>query len=337
MSEATTKAPFWETKNTGFVEATPACDMLHPEASLLEPGKALTETHYLGFSIPEERIHGLCYMWYHPNLKVVTGGAWVWQGVKAHNLQSELFDFVTFMGDDCLQNDLTDFKLDNSYHVTTVEPLKRHRVRYTDAARQNSFDIQYEAMMPAMVLGTGLHLEQGMKTSGSLTLRGKDYRVNGYTVRDRSWGQLRSEANLFNPPMAWMTCVFNDDFAFGCTAFDNLETNPDWKDALEIPGGDTVKGGWIYKDGALTPIVTAVKKTLRNSVTLFPESVEMTLTDATGRNFQISGEITAAANWRAWHNFEMIICQTRWTCGGMTSHGDFQEAQWSEYIRLFRR
>jgi hypothetical protein len=80
-----------------------------------------------------------------------------------------------------------------------------------------------------------------------------------------------------------------------------LETNPEWKDALEIPGGDTVKGGWIYKDGALKPIVAAVKKTIRNPVTLFPESVEMTLTDATGRNFQISGEMTAAANWRAWH------------------------------------
>lgn len=34
MSESTTKRPFWEAKNLGFSEATPACDLLHPVASL---------------------------------------------------------------------------------------------------------------------------------------------------------------------------------------------------------------------------------------------------------------------------------------------------------------
>jgi hypothetical protein len=337
MSTSTTKRPFWESKNEAFVAATPACDFLHPECSLSEPGTSLTETHYLGFNIPEERIHGLCYLWYHPNLKTVTGGVWAWQGVKRHNLQSELFDFVTFMGDDCLKNDLHDVQLDNSYRITTVEPLKRHRIRYADDARQNSFDIAYEAMMPAMVLASGMHLEQGMKTRGRLTLRGKDYTVNGYTVRDRSWGQLRSEAHQFHPPMAWMTCVFNDGFAFGCTAFDNPETDPEWKGLLDVPGGQTVKGGWVWQDGELTPVVSAMKKTRRNADTLFPESVEMTITDAKGRHFTLRGDIIAAANWRTWHNFDSIICLTRWQCEGLVSHGDFQECHWSEYVRLMHR
>ena len=252
-------------------------------------------------------------------------------------------DFVTFMGDDCLKDDLHDFTLDNGYRVTTVEPLKKHRIRYEDKARQNSFDISYEAVMPAMVLASGMHLEQGMKTRGQLVLRGKPYEVNGFTVRDRSWGQLRSEANQFHPPMAWMTCVFGDGsdgrdaFAFGCTAFDNPETDPDWKGLLEVPGGQTVKGGWIYQDGELTPVVSAVKKTRRNAETLFPESVEMTLTDAKGRRFDIRDEIIAAADWRTWHNFDSIICLTRWTCGNRVSHGDSQECHWSEYIRLMHR
>jgi len=101
-----------------------------------------------------------------------------------------------------------------------------------------------------------------------------------------------------------------------------------------LPGGQNVKGGWIFKDGGLTPVISAVKKTRRNTVSLFPESVEMTLMDAKQREYRMSGEIIAAANWRTWHNFESIICLTRWECEGVVSHGDFQECQWSEYIRL---
>lgn len=333
MSEIT-KHPFWESKNVAFSEATPACDLLHPEFRAIEPGASLTETQYLGFNIPEERIHGLCYIWHHPNLGMLTGGAWAWQGIKNHNLQSELFDIVTFMSDDCLKGDLHEYRLENSYHVNTIEPLKKHRIRYDDPARGNALDIELEAMMPAMVLSTGMHLEQGMKARGWLKLRGKQYEVNCFTVRDRSWGQLRREGHQAFPPMAWMTCVYNDHFAFGCTAFDNPETDPDWKGLLELPSGQSVKGGWIYQDGELTPVIAAVKKTRRNTVTLFPEGVDMILTDAKGRQFHMRGEIIAAANWRTWHNFESIICLVRWECDGIVSHGDFQECQWADYIRL---
>jgi hypothetical protein len=329
-----TKKPFWESKNTSFVEATPACDLLHPEFRDIEPGDSLTETQYLGFNIPEENIHGLCYIWHHPNLKMVTGGAWAWRGVKRHNLACELFDFVTYQSDACLANDLWDYQLDNSYHVNTIEPLKKHRIRYEDPLRENAFDIHLEAIAPAMVLSTGMHLEQAMKTSGWLKLRGKEYPLNGYTVRDRSWGQLRKEGHQPFPPMAWMTCVFNESFMFGCTAFDSPETDPDWKGVLEVPGGQTVKGGWIYKDGEMTPIISAVKKTTRNSVTLFAETVEMTVVDEKQRSFHIKGTMTAAANWKTWHNFDSVICLTRWECDGLVSYGDFQECFWTDYIRF---
>jgi hypothetical protein len=329
-----TKKPFWETKNQSFAVATPACDLLHPESRAIETGDSLTETQYLGFNIPEERIHGLCYIWHHPNLGMVTGGAWAWRGVKQHSLASELFDFVTYESDACLKNDLWDYELSNSYHVNTIEPLKKHRIRYSDPRLDNAFDIELEAIMPAMVLASGMHLEQAMKTSGWVKLLGKRYPVNGFTVRDRSWGQLRKEGHQPFPPMAWMTAVFSEEFAFGCTAFDNPETDPDWKGLLELPGGHSVKGGWVYRDGEMVPIVSAMKKTRRNRDTLFPEGVEMTLYDASGRAFVVTGEVIAAADWRTWHNFQSIICLVRWECEGRVTHGDFQECQWADYIRL---
>jgi hypothetical protein len=60
----------------------------------------------------------------------------------------------------------------------------------------------------------------------------------------------------------------------------------------------------------------------------------MTLNDAKGRSFELRGEIIAAADWRTWHNFESVICLTRWECDGLVTHGDVQECQWADYIRL---
>lgn len=335
MSEAT-KSAFWEKKNESFAEPHPSQDLLHPETRKLEPGYALTETQYLGFNIPEHNLHALAYIWHHPNLGTVSGGVYAWTGIREHNFECELFDFVTYMSDDCLKNDLWDYQLENSYHVQTIEPLKRHRIRYDDPVRGNKFDIHYEAVMPAMVQASGLHLEQAMRTTGSITLRGKEYPLTGsYTVRDRSWGALRSEKHTNVVPLAWMTGIVDESFAFGCTAFDT-PGSPDHYEGLVIPGGQTVKGGWVYQNGEMLPILSATKRTTRDPRSLIPQSIEMTLIDSRGGSYEIRGTITAAANWRTWHNFETWICLTRWEYQGKVFHGDTQECHWLEFVRAAR-
>jgi hypothetical protein len=241
------------------------------------------------------------------------------------------------MSDEVLKNDLWDYELENSYHVQTLEPLKRHRIRYDDPQRRNKFDIQYEAIMPPMVMSTGMHIEQAMKTTGTLTLRGKDYTLNGsYTVRDRSWGALRPERHVNCPPLAWMTGIYNSSFIFGCTAFDTPEISADSYPGLVVPGGQTVKGGWIYQAGELVPVLTARKRTTRNPQTLIPETVDMDLKDAKGRTYSIKGTVKAAAGWRTWHNFETFICLVCWEYEGKVFYGDLQECHWSEFVRLAR-
>lgn len=327
--------PFWEVKNTSFGTAKPEDDFLHLQYRDEITDPALTETQYFGFSIAEENIFGLCYMWHHPNLGVVTGGAWVWQGFKPYSLQCELFDIVTYMSDDCLANDLHDFILQNGYRASVIEPLQKFRVRYQDEQQNNAFDIHFEAIIAPMMQSSGLHLEQAMRAKGELTLQGKHYVVNCATVRDRSWGTPRPEHHQDLPPMAWMTAVFNDDFIIGCTAFDSLDSNPDWAGTLEIPGGETVKGGWVYKDGEMVPIVSAKKKTLRNKDTLFYESLVMELVDSKGRCFNIKGTACASSGWQAWHNFSSVISLSRWECDGLVTYGDHQECFWQHYIRKF--
>src|SRR5581483_1295045 len=102
---ADTKKAFWEVKNTRFVAGDPRDEFLHPQAREHETGPELTETQYLGFNIPEHDIHALCYLWHHPNLGVVSGGAWVWQGIKEGTMSCELFDWLNYVDDAVLASD----------------------------------------------------------------------------------------------------------------------------------------------------------------------------------------------------------------------------------------
>lgn len=45
----------------------------------------LTETRLFGFSVPEARIHALLDTWVHPNLGVMSSGAFVAQGMRHHH------------------------------------------------------------------------------------------------------------------------------------------------------------------------------------------------------------------------------------------------------------
>jgi hypothetical protein len=257
----------------------------------------------------------------------------VWRGFKSDVLQSELFNWTAFADDEMLAGDLWDYRFDNGYHVQTIEPLKRHRLRYNDDARGNSFDIETEALMEPMVLETGLHLEQAVRARGVLTLRGETYEVDCTNVRDRSWGQVRNEAHAPTPPIDWMTGVFGDDFMFGATAFDHPDLDPDWQAHFRVPGDDPTKGGWVFRAGRLIPVVQVRKLTRRDDTTLRPTSVDLVMTDAEGGEYRIQGEVVAANRISAWPNMSTWICLTRWEFEGRMCYGDLQQVQWHDYVR----
>ncbi|GAA0623992.1 hypothetical protein GCM10009547_28900 [Sporichthya brevicatena] len=331
-----TAKAFWEAKNSRFAVPDPRDEFLHPEARVAQPGPELTETQALGFSVPEHGICGLGYLWHHPNLGVVTGGAWVWRGVQPNSLASDLFDIVTYVDDAVLADDLHRYRLPNGYEAEVVEPLRTLRARYADEPRGNAFEIEFTALAEPMVLETGFHLEQPMRTRGTLTLDGRQYEVDGYSVRDRSWGQLRREVHSALPPMTWLNGVLGPDLSFGATAFDSPDLKPEWAGTLEVPGGDPLRAGWICRDGVYSPVVAIRKRTHRNPATLFPESVDVTLTDDRGLDLPLRGTILAASEWRAWHNMSSFMCLARWeTPDGLVGHGDFQDILSHGYLRTF--
>ena len=334
MSSNTKKA-FWEDSTKGLGQVKDSDDFLHPELSKSEPGHALTETQYMGFNIPEHNIHGLGYLWYHPNLKTVMGGIAVWQGFKRHPLESEIWDYVNYMSDDCLKDDLWKYRLENGYTVSTIKPLASHRIQYESKATDSFVDVSYEALMPPAMYGSGMHFEQGMKTSGEVRLRGKTYAVNGMTIRDRSFGQLRREYLVSLPPLAWINGAFSDKFVFGCMVFDDPKHHPEWAGKFDLPNNNPLREGWVYKDGIQSQMVKVSKLTTRKPGTFYADRVEMTIEDALGRTFEITGQSIAGVNWQTWQNMDSNVNLMRWECNGEVTHGDYQEFLWPEYVRQF--
>jgi hypothetical protein len=316
-----------------FGEFGPNDDYLHPEANAKVQHYSCTETQYLGFNIPEANISGVGYTWHHPHLNTVLAGSVAFQGIKTQLIAAELCDMRSYMSDSVLANDLHEVKFDNGYHTQVIEPGKQFRIRYDDPVRKNHYDVTLTAIMPPAMWPSGRHFEQALKTKGELILRGERYEVNGYTVRDRSWGEGRSEQIMPIPVTSWMTGVFNDNFAFNCNAIDHPDLNPIWKPYFEVNPDKLLIGGWIWRDGELTQIASAKKIVRYDRDTLIPKTVEMTVVDANKRSFEIHGTILSSAPFNFWMNVNAPICLTRWECNGLTGYGDTQDVQWNDFVQ----
>lgn len=336
MTETDKAAWFGIAKESGFGEWTDADDYLHPLPAGNGLGEGLSETQFFGWNIPEENITGLGLLWHRPNLKVASVGVWAWQGVKNHNLKCEIYDWYEFASDEVLAGDLHDFTFPNGYRSQVLKPFQEHHVSYSDPSHHNAIDVHYEAIRPPVVPAGGKNFEQLMRTSGQVTLRGKTYPVNGMTIRDRNWQQVRPLVSIPGPPMTWTSGYFGDgDLHFCLTSTDTPSMNPEWKDWAPMADEDAMRCGWIHRDGKTLELTRLRKLTRRNKRTLYPEGCELHMVDSEGAEHTFIGTVKAAANLRPWHNTDMVICLMEWSYDGRIGHGDFQDVTGADYLREY--
>ena len=335
----TSDQPFYLTQNKGFDKPTPEDDLLHPEKNRQVRDNSLTETQYFGFSVPEEQIQGVSYLWHHPNLGLVTGGLYVWQGDKHTAAAAELCGYTDFMSDAALKNDLHNYRFENGYGVEILEPLKRLHMTYSDPVRKNSVDLVFDAIAPPAMFGDGNHFEQPMKVSGELVLRGKRYEVDCHCIRDRSWAKPRREDNMPLPPVSWMTGVFNKDFAFCCNVFDQASQNTELAGTVfAMPEEKTLAAGWVFRNGRISEVVSAKKRIVREPGTLLAKIVDLEVTDEQGQTIIIHGKrLHTSFPWHIWPTLNVVVCAMQWECEGMTTYGENQEGHFSDYVSHFSR
>gem|GEM_PF-799571 len=320
-----------------FGEATPEDELFHRSAREEVSDPALVETVFAGFNVPDADIHCLNYLWLHPNMRLLGGGTWCWQGIKRTQLEAEIFDMRDFVPDAPITDDggdLDDITLPSGYRYQVLEPLRTVRMSYADPARGNAFDVTLEAIMPAAMLPSNKHFDQVMRTSGTLTLRGEEHRVSGHAVRDRSWAEARTEDPTGLSAIHWLVASFGDDLCIHVTGLEDVAT-ASWRDrfAADEAMPAAMNRGWVWRDGALRAIREARIHTEWDRDGRRQAAHELHVVDDHGDRYVMHGEVRASCPWHTWSNVHMSIGLARWTLDGRVGHGDSQVAMWTDFVR----
>lgn len=305
---------------------------LHREHQVSSPHYSLTETQYMGFSVPEHDLRCYVWTWCHPNLGVVSSAITAWQGVQTNMLASPLFDFRNFMSIDALSNGLVDYQLDNGLQVEMTVPGREFRLRYLDEARGNSFDVVQTAVSDPLVWPTNNHFEQVLHCVGEIVLRGERFEVDSYTVRDRSFGEYRSERPVEAPPASWLTAVLEDGVTLCVVATDDPALDPVWKGEYEVDEDRLHHFGWVLADGRPSVIVESHALTRFDEDTLFPTSVSLEVVDAEQRRYTLEGTVTAASPLTTMANQRVIPGLVKWTGHGGGGYGEMQHWQFTDFV-----
>lgn len=327
---------YWSTqRGLDLQPCVDADDYLHLDLCLAKPHPKVCETQFFGFSVPEAGIHATNYICHHVHQKHIMGGACVFEGVRHHSLSAQLCDLRLYMTDEPLKNDMHSVTLENGYHTEVIEPMKRHRISYDDPSRGNSFDIEYTALAPAVGMVKTGHFEQLMKTKGHVSLRGKRHAVDGYTIRNRTWAEVRDEAHVVVPPVGWTACVVDENFAFCCTAHDDPELDPVWKGHFDIAPEKQLLGGWLWRDNEILGLKSISKITRYSGDTLVPESLHFILTDEKDREYEVKGTVKSACP------FDIYVSHRTWLCladvtvnGVQAAQCDFQDMHWHDFLNI---
>jgi hypothetical protein len=300
-------------------------------------GFEATETSYYGFNIPDAKIDGEIYFWLHPQLNTMSGGIWIWQGEKRYTLQADHFNYSNYLP--FPRGDIEDYEPMPGMHIKVHVPLEHIEIRYSDAATGVRLELTLKAMAPPIGRPGGGHFTQAMVTAGTLRLNGVDHVIGGNFVRDRSWGDARSERPRDLPPATWMVGVFGADLIFHARAFDDPQAQPDWLGSpVSIERDQRFRWGYLIENGQVNQLSDCrMKRTTRGSDGISPVAFEMELVDAHGRILPLVGKVVARLAMHMWPNMFTHYCLTRWTLLGQTGWGDAQDIQYSRYIRTFSR
>jgi len=295
-----------------------------------------TETSYFGFNIPEHRLNGEIYVWFHPILKVISASVYIWRGLNVSTLECDYVNHYHFLP--FPENGIADYTIpDIGLKIKVLEPLKSIHISFADPDRGVSFELRLDAIMPPGGRPNSKHFTQAMRTRGDLDLYGEKFKIDGYFSRDRSWGEERREVSRMMAPMSWMVGVWDDDFAIHVVASDSPDRNPDWSARYEMEPGAELMWGYVFRDGSLFPVTKASKLTIREHDGISPRLILLDFEDAGGKSHSLRGEVWARMPWQTWQNMTTHFCLTRWQNERGVGWGDTQDIQMNDFVRHFAR
>jgi hypothetical protein len=156
------------------------------------------------------------------------------------------------------------------------------------------------------------HYEQHMAVSGTIRVGDDEWSVNGFGLRDHSWGPRYWQAPWW---YRWLTANFDDDFGFVVSIVASRD------------GGRRI-GGMVLRDGQYEHISEAKIATNWSGADMYHADLRATAT--TNRDtYEITGRVLnliPLRNRRTTPEGDKLVTRisegmTEWSCNGRTGHG----------------
>lgn len=316
----------------GFGSVRSEDDFLHLQGN--PPGPSVTETYYFGFHVAEAAIHGYVYIWFHPNLKVVTAGCLISKGFRANTMAADYMDIRAYLAmDDHVNLDNGVMQFPSGLELRPLDAMKRWEVTLADKNTGTSFALTFNAAQAPVIRADQKHLDQNMHVEGELTLRGEKHRVDCYQIRDRSWQNLRAEDPMPVPPYDWLTVTQGADFALNLSLFDDLSVLGNPGGRIHVPP-TLLQDGWVQLGSELRRIVEVDKRTERHPVSFSPLRHVVSALDEKGQRYELAGDSLGGCTWNGWPNMLWHQNLMRWSLNGEPAWGESQEVHWHELVHL---
>jgi len=295
-----------------------------------------SETFYYGFNIPEHAIDCIVYLWFHPTLRTLSAGVFIWQGFNTTTANATYVNYINHLEWPEFNEEGLSIE-EIGLTVRIDDPLEKFQIHYSDGVENVDFSVTCRAIMPPAVRPDGSHFTQAVRTSGTLNLRGQQFDIDGFFSRDHSWGHARKESRIKGPPLSWSVGVFSENLAFHSLAFDDPGCKPTWVDAYpEVAEIQNLVWGYLHLDGNTRPLVKAEQLTYREQDGITVKAVDLNLEDVSGRRLELRGEIIARMPWYVWQNNYVVFGLTRWQeASGEVGWGDVMDNLFSDFPRRF--
>ncbi len=154
------------------------------------------------------------------------------------------------------------------------------------------------------------HYEQHMHVTGRLEIEGDLHEIEGYGLRDHSWGPRTWQAIH---AYEWLTLNFGPDLGAMVSV---IQRDPE--------GANVRRGGVLVRGDALEPLVDARVEADYDADGLYHRAVRAKVTTAKGETLEIEGEVTGfipLRNRRDGRVTHIGEGMTRWRLGDRVGYG----------------
>ncbi len=271
------------------------------------------ESVWFSISKPEEKIHGFVQYYFRPNMGMLNGGPVLWDPSGTYQWNCLYYNWAHLQA---MPAGAEKFNMTarNSLTVKVLEPLKSYAIGYDkDGVKM---DLVWEAIGPVHELKTGdagqqktarFHIEHPGRMKGTIRIDEREIAIDCFSMRDTSFGPRDYEA------------LASGGYFWGIAANSSFH-------AIAMGEGHEQKiiGGYIYKDGELSSLVSGTRKVVEFGKH-GPRRVIFEATDKLGRSMTATGRLDDGLVFTGYTDHTVVWSLIEWDWDGVQHWGDNQE------------